>query len=79
MKNTVKFNDFNFYYDDLKTPIVINKNKDTILFLDEDYYNVLLKIKMINNELTFIITDHINLQKLKISKLSKLEYKIFSN
>ncbi|WP_054658151.1 hypothetical protein [Apilactobacillus ozensis] len=78
MKNTIRFNQFDFYYDNLKTPIVTNKDKSVLLFLDEDYSDVLVKITFNDQQLLFTITENIDFQKLKISKLSKLEYEIRS-
>ncbi|MCK8607184.1 hypothetical protein [Apilactobacillus ozensis] len=75
MKNTIRFNQFNFYYDSLKTPVVTNNDKSFLLFVDEDYSDVLVKITFNNQPLLFTITENIDFQKLKISKL---EYEIRS-
>lgn len=79
MQKMTKINEFCFLYDNLKTPIIIDKNKEKILFLEEDYSTVILKITFRKNKPLFSFSEYLDFQKIEVEKISRSEYKIISN
>lgn len=79
MQKMIKINEIGFYYDDLRTPIIVDKNKETLLFLQEDYSTIILKIHFRKNKPVFSFSKYLDFQKIEVAKISKSEYQIISN
>lgn len=61
MSNFYKLGNAHVYYDASMTPIIRDEQNNCLIFLDTDYEEVILKIKLVGQNLVFKPTESVNI------------------
>ncbi|TPR20133.1 hypothetical protein DY138_01450 [Apilactobacillus timberlakei] len=77
MKNKIMIGKYIFNYDEENTPVVTNEDKTILVFLDEDYAEVLMKVELAQNKLSITPTESMEEDDVQLNKINELEYTIY--
>ncbi|MBW1606379.1 hypothetical protein [Lactobacillus sp. Sy-1] len=77
MEKTHSIGNFKITYDNEDTPLVLNHDQMEVIFLDYAYSSVVLKIKLVDEQLSFTIPNASPVQDaVQILRVSDVEYRI---